>query len=346
MGGREFSGDKYRFGFNGKEKEPQINGANEMDYSFEFRVFNSRLGKFLSVDPRQTEYPWQSSFAYYGNCPVSLVDFLGLGDYYTKDGQKLGSDGKTVADKNGKQVPDDKAYVTTKAAFDANTSKTITNWDKVLANKDTKELSVTNSSLNQFANVVAQESSGDKVESFAIASAICNLKKEMGTSDLQSTYTKGKIYGYNNNQNGSNYMNNAEFSMGAAINALSGGFDYSNGAIRWDGFDFAQKGFDHVKAKTAGLNIDAQHLKTFLSHYGYNPTNPATAGIHLATSGSNKGMVLYKSVAAHGATIFWGKNDKTFNYPGKIQINGKMSEDGPCIKIDHIYPNRNFKGSW
>jgi len=52
--------------------------------------------------------------------------------------------------------------------------------------------------------------------------------------------------------------------MEAVINALTNGKDYSNGAIRWDGFDLAARGFNHPKPKTAGVEIspaDFMHFK-------------------------------------------------------------------------------------
>ncbi len=46
---RAYSSDSYRFGFNGKEKDDQVSGdGNSYDYGF--RIYNTRLGKFLSVD--------------------------------------------------------------------------------------------------------------------------------------------------------------------------------------------------------------------------------------------------------------------------------------------------------
>ncbi len=74
---RSFSaGSGFRFGFNGKEKENNIivNG-----YTFEFRIYNSGLGRFLSTDPIAKIYPWQTPFAYYCNSPISIIDYLGLG---------------------------------------------------------------------------------------------------------------------------------------------------------------------------------------------------------------------------------------------------------------------------
>ena len=68
---------------------------------------------------------------------------------------------------------------------------------------------------------------------------------------LNTLKTEG-IYGYNDGGNSTSYKNNAKSSMEAAINALTNGKDYSHGAIRWDGFDLAAEGFNHVKAVDCG----------------------------------------------------------------------------------------------
>ena len=57
MRGRTYSIGAYRFGFNGKEKD---NESLEGAYAFEARIFDSRLGKFLSLYPRMGEYACQT----------------------------------------------------------------------------------------------------------------------------------------------------------------------------------------------------------------------------------------------------------------------------------------------
>ena len=74
---RKFSSDSYRYGFNGKENSPEINSGA---ISFEARIYDSRLGRYFSVDPLASDYSWQSPYAYHRNCPTSLADFLGMGD--------------------------------------------------------------------------------------------------------------------------------------------------------------------------------------------------------------------------------------------------------------------------
>jgi hypothetical protein len=46
---------------------------------FEERVYDSRLGRFFSVDPIANKFPFQSPYVFAGNNPIRLIDYLGLG---------------------------------------------------------------------------------------------------------------------------------------------------------------------------------------------------------------------------------------------------------------------------
>ncbi len=71
--GRMYSGSGYRYGFNGKEKDNEVQGdGNTCDYGF--RIYNPRLGKFLSVDPHASNYPGMSPYSAMGNNPISFID--------------------------------------------------------------------------------------------------------------------------------------------------------------------------------------------------------------------------------------------------------------------------------
>jgi RHS repeat-associated protein len=66
----------YMYGFNGQEKDNEIKGVgNSLD--FKFRAYDSRLGKFLSVDPLAKEYPYNSSYAFAENRPIDGIDLEG-----------------------------------------------------------------------------------------------------------------------------------------------------------------------------------------------------------------------------------------------------------------------------
>jgi hypothetical protein len=309
------------------------------------------LAKIISPDPRETNYPWQSTYAYYSNSPIAVVDFMGLGDYYTKEGKKLGSDGKTKTQgkgKQAKQVSDDKAYITTEEAWNQHTKDGNTNFDALISDTRTVELTISNSTLGKFAYTVAEESSGNKNESFALASAIINLSKYRNKDILRTLKTEG-IYGYN----GSADYSNREHSLEAVFNALTGGEDLSKDAIRWDGFDLAAKGFNHTRAKDAGVSISKEHFDAFklawpnqkikkFSGGDYTAfSTDFSPGVHLATSGDNKGMCLYSSTVVHGCTIFWKGNGKDFISEFKLL---PVGPGVPCGTFDVVKPNLNFTG--
>ena len=73
INGRSFSSTEYRCGFNGKENDDE---TQTQDYGF--RVFDPRLGRFLSVDPLIADYPYYSSFQFSGNSPILSIDLDGL----------------------------------------------------------------------------------------------------------------------------------------------------------------------------------------------------------------------------------------------------------------------------
>jgi RHS repeat-associated protein len=77
MPGRSFSSGSYRYGFNGKESDDEVSGSgNQYDYGF--RIYNPRIGKFLSVDPLTGSYPWYTPYQFAGNMPIWAVDIDGL----------------------------------------------------------------------------------------------------------------------------------------------------------------------------------------------------------------------------------------------------------------------------
>jgi RHS repeat-associated protein len=77
MTGRTFSSEKYRFGFNGKENDNEVKGQGaQQDYGM--RIYDPRLGKFLSVDPLFKSFPWNSTYAFAENDVIRSVDLDGL----------------------------------------------------------------------------------------------------------------------------------------------------------------------------------------------------------------------------------------------------------------------------
>jgi RHS repeat-associated protein len=66
----------YRYGFNGKENDNEVKGeGNQQDYGM--RIYDPRLGKFLSVDPLKDEFPWNSPYAFAENDVINNIDLDG-----------------------------------------------------------------------------------------------------------------------------------------------------------------------------------------------------------------------------------------------------------------------------
>ena len=63
----------YRYGFNGKEKDDEVNVSGG-DYDFGARIYDSRLGRWLSVDPLYGKYPFCSPYVFAINNPTNAID--------------------------------------------------------------------------------------------------------------------------------------------------------------------------------------------------------------------------------------------------------------------------------
>jgi RHS repeat-associated protein len=84
-----FTTNGYRYGFNGQEKDDEINGKGN-SIVFNYRIHDPRLGRFLSVDPLAPEYPWNSTYSFAENSTIAFIDLEGLERFYAADGGYLG----------------------------------------------------------------------------------------------------------------------------------------------------------------------------------------------------------------------------------------------------------------
>ena len=82
----------YRFGFNGQEKNTEVSEGN---YDFGARMYDDRIGRFMSVDAWASKYPWQSTYCGLDNNPIRIVDPTGNGGE-TSNLQGNAKDGYTV----------------------------------------------------------------------------------------------------------------------------------------------------------------------------------------------------------------------------------------------------------
>ncbi|MEN7551828.1 RHS repeat-associated core domain-containing protein [Rapidithrix thailandica] len=75
MAGRNYSDESYRYGFNGKEKDNSFNkdGDGFTHYDFGARIYDSRIGRWLSTDPLEKRYPTLSPYNFVGNMPIIAI---------------------------------------------------------------------------------------------------------------------------------------------------------------------------------------------------------------------------------------------------------------------------------
>ncbi len=78
----------YRYGFQGQEKDDEIKGeGNSVNYKY--RIHDPRLGRFFTMDPLTTEYPWNSTYAFSENRVIDGIELEGL-EFLDVNNQNIG----------------------------------------------------------------------------------------------------------------------------------------------------------------------------------------------------------------------------------------------------------------
>jgi len=100
--GRSFSSTEYRFGFNGKEDDGQVNGeGNSIDFGA--RMLDTRLGRWLSVDREFKYQPDNTTYKVNFNNPNIFMDPDGRREFltisYYEDGKLVKTETSTISDK-------------------------------------------------------------------------------------------------------------------------------------------------------------------------------------------------------------------------------------------------------
>lgn len=85
--GRNFNSSVYKYGFNNKIKDDEIYGNNN-EYDLGNRIYDPRLGRFLTVDPLASYEYNKSNYSYSGNSPISSLDVDGAYQMSAEDQKK------------------------------------------------------------------------------------------------------------------------------------------------------------------------------------------------------------------------------------------------------------------
>ncbi len=91
MPSRTLASGGYRYGFNGKEKDTEGEWGTQTHYDYGFRIYEPGIGRFLSVDPLSSSFPWYTPYQFAGNKPIWAIDLDGLEEliyqFTLKDGK-------------------------------------------------------------------------------------------------------------------------------------------------------------------------------------------------------------------------------------------------------------------
>ncbi|MBP7541388.1 MAG: RHS repeat-associated core domain-containing protein [Saprospiraceae bacterium] len=330
--GRNWSaGSEYRFGFNGKESDAETYGEGNI-YDYGFRIYNPRLGKFLSVDPLTKKYAYLTPYQFASNTPISGVDLDGLEFFYAADGIFLGRTGtnQEVRILNNNDVSNDVAIQGIKNFNSGQIDENV--WYEKISS-DTKSLGIDHSGFIKKSSTVYGESShvfgiNSREEVFAIASVHERNSLAYGASSEQAEIFRNTS---NEGRNGT-FMQTAN---SAVINSLTGGFDYSYGATQWDGQE--QSEFDESENRgsvlygkrqisielhmnTQGWRISDEHYVSWKAAVGNKfkaPQEKYATGNYKGYT--NKDKISLISTAQYGKTIFWKtlEGNQRINKPEK-----------------------------
>ncbi len=83
--GRTYSSANYRFGFGGMPKDDEVYGSTGTSYDYGARLYDPRVGRWLSVDPMAHERSWLSPYNFVQNNPVNRIDPTGALDDWVQD---------------------------------------------------------------------------------------------------------------------------------------------------------------------------------------------------------------------------------------------------------------------
>jgi RHS repeat-associated protein len=83
LDGRTVSGG-YRYGFNGMEADDEIKGTKN-SYDFWARMYDPRIGRWLTIDPQAREYPDLNPYNFVENSPMIMNDPTGESGIVTID---------------------------------------------------------------------------------------------------------------------------------------------------------------------------------------------------------------------------------------------------------------------
>ncbi|RYE50778.1 MAG: hypothetical protein EOP48_19235 [Sphingobacteriales bacterium] len=252
--GRKWSAGSYRYGFNGKENDNEVKGeGNQQDYGL--RIYDPRLGKFLSVDPLTSSYPWYTPYQFAGNDVIRNIDLDGGEPKPSTPGTQ---EGQTETTSERKFYPRG-SVVVDKAWY----------WHN--GGLGTGKLKNANDISSEIKTEAGWYSSEGYLDVLSSSSAAQQLAGEAGYSQFVrpgagAKESLGGFVGVGLNENASKYLNAAALKVGAKANFMASGYTAPS--------DFNVEDFlvipALVKASIAGVKMIGNHIAKNLASKGIN----------------------------------------------------------------------------
>ncbi len=250
--------EKFRYAFNGKENDDDVKGdGNYQDYGM--RAFDSRLGKFLSVDPLTKNYPELTPYQFASNTPIWAIDIDGLEAYFTTDGKF-----DRWGEKKGKDAP--VIIISTSGDVNGITLKNNAN--------DFKGKDITVQQFLMRSQRVWAEGGRTKTTAKAYAHAQDNIRENAGGNESDNyenmstknfdknskfpsyrEWNSARGEGYDNLE-GLNKLEDANMAIASVSDLLQGkSTDPTSGATQWRGGKNAMNLLEKYNGKEVPLDV-------------------------------------------------------------------------------------------
>ncbi len=294
----------YRYGFNGKENDNEVKGnGNQLDFGA--RIYDPRIGRFLSRDVYESNYPNMSSYAYGLNNPILLID--NNGNWVTDlEGNVIITyqSGKEELFMIGGEIKDDKGAVTG-YSYNAVQGK----YAYILSNKGEK-VEVFIPSSEQVYRITADANHKQVGEAIKLDPKTTEGEKNCTTNGLLPDIPNMII--------SSDQITNKVLEDEGYIQAepLSGATKNDPSLNANTSMDLANKGDIMVYKDDKGQPI---HFEIFLDKNLVNTKGGTQQGPIMAKPGENKGF---------GSAKLWYNMNMAGQLDTKVTIPAEQSKDG------------------